>query len=79
MLPCDARLSPAEVGELLGLSRRFVVRLLEAGVIPSEYLPNSPDRVVQVADVLEFQAGRERRREGRRRMAEAIEEAGLPY
>jgi excisionase family DNA binding protein len=72
-------LTPAEVGELLGLSRPFVVRLLDGGEIPSEHLPGSRHRVVQLADVLDFQARRERRRTGRRRVADAVESADLPY
>lgn len=35
VLASHVRLTPAEVGELLGLSRPFVVRLLDAGEIPS--------------------------------------------
>lgn len=79
VLAAEISLTPAEVGELLGLSRPFVARLLDAGEIPSEFLPDSRHRVVRLADVLEFQATRERRRRGRRRVAEAVDEAGLPY
>jgi excisionase family DNA binding protein len=79
VLATEVRLTPAEVGELLGLSRPFVARLLDAGEIPAEHLPGSRHRVVRLADVLEFQARRERRRAGRRRIAEAVEAADLPY
>jgi excisionase family DNA binding protein len=79
VLATEVRLTPAEVGELLGLSRPFVARLLDAGDIASQYLPGSRHRVVRLADVLEFQARRERRRAGRRRIGEAIEAADLPY
>lgn len=79
VLATEVRLSPAEAGELLGLSRPFVVRLLDAGEIPSEHLPGSKHRVVRLVDVLKFQALRERRREGRRRIADAIHSADLPY
>jgi len=79
VLATEVRLSPAEAGELLGLSRPFVVRLLDAGEIPSEHLPDSKHRVVRLVDVLEFQARRERRREGRRRIADAVHAADLPY
>jgi excisionase family DNA binding protein len=79
VLASDVRLTPAEVGELLGLSRPFVVRLLDAGEIPSEHLPGSRHRVVRLAHVLDFQARRERRRAGRRRLADAVESADLPY
>jgi hypothetical protein len=36
-IAADVELTPAEAAELLGLSRPFVVRLLEAGDIPSEF------------------------------------------
>ena len=73
MLATEVRLTPAEVGELLGLSRPFVARLLDAGEIPSDRLPDSRHRVVHLADVLEFQLRRERRRAGRRRIADAAD------
>ncbi|MGW8528296.1 helix-turn-helix domain-containing protein [Nocardiopsis sp. NPDC055824] len=79
VLASEASLTPTEVGELLGLSRPFVSRLLDAGDIPSERLPGSRHRVVRLADVLEFQERRDKRRTGRRRIAEEIESAELPY
>ena len=79
VLATEVRLTPAEAGELLGLSRPFVARLLDAGDIPSEHLPGSKHRVVRLVDVLEFQARRERRRAGRRRNADAVQAADLPY
>jgi excisionase family DNA binding protein len=79
VLATEVRLTPAEVGELLGLSRPFVARLLDAGEIRAERLPDSRHRVVRLSDVLEFQARRERRRAGRRRVAEAVGDADLPY
>jgi excisionase family DNA binding protein len=79
VLATEVRLTPSEVGELLGLSRPFVARLLDAGEIPAEHLPGSRHRVVRLVDVLKFQARRERRRAGRRRIADAVEAAHLPY
>lgn len=79
VLPSEVALSPAEAAELLGLSRPFVVRLLDDGEIPSERLPRSRHRRVLLSDVLAFQARRDRRRTGRQRIAAAVEEAGLPY
>ncbi|MEU1277259.1 helix-turn-helix domain-containing protein [Streptomyces sp. NPDC005805] len=74
VLASEALLSPAEAAQLLGLSRPFVVRLLDAGDIASEHLPGSSHRVVRLADVLAFQEQRERRREGRRRIADLLDE-----
>lgn len=79
VLASEAMLTPAETAELLGLSRPFVVRLLDEETIPSEHLPGSRHRVVRLEDVLDFQAKRERRREGRRRITAAVESADLPY
>src|SRR5262249_6492610 len=70
VLASEVMLTPAETGELLGLSRPFVVRLIDAGDLPAEHLPGSRHRVVRLSDVLEFQTRRERRRTGRRRVAE---------
>jgi excisionase family DNA binding protein len=79
VLASERMLTPAEVGDLLGLSRPFVARLLDQGQIPSEHLPNSSHRVVRLADVLAFQSRRERRREGNERIARIIESEDLPY
>jgi excisionase family DNA binding protein len=79
VLPSEATLSPAEAAELLGLSRPFVTRLLDEGEIPSQRLPRSRHRRVMLSDVLAFQARRERRREGRRRIAATVEDVDLPY
>lgn len=78
-IPAEVTLTPAEAAELLGLSRPFVARLLERGDIPSEFLPDSRHRRVRLEDVLAFQARRERRAEGRRRIADIADTAGLPY
>lgn len=78
-IPAEVTLTPAEAAELLGLSRPFVAKLLERGDIPSEFLPDSRHRRVRLEDVLAFQARRERRAEGRRRIADIADTAGLPY
>ena len=78
-LPVETRLTPAETAQLLGYSRPFVARLLDEGAIPSTYLPGSTHRTIRLPDVLEFQARRERRAEGRRRIMEIAEEYGFPY
>ena len=79
VLPSDVLLTPAEAGELLGLSRPFVARLLDQGDIESQHVPGSRHRRVRLNDVLEFQARRDRRRTGRQAIAAAAVDAGLPY
>jgi excisionase family DNA binding protein len=78
-IPAEVTLTPAEAAELLGLSRPFVARLLERGDISSELLPESRHRRIRLEDVLEFQDRRERRSEGRRRIADIAATADLPY
>lgn len=78
-ISAEVELTPTEAAELLGFSRPFVARLLEAGDIPSEFLPDSRHRRVKLSDVLAFQARRERRAEGRRRIADIAAAADLPY
>src|SRR5688572_600013 len=41
VLASESTLTPAEVGEVLGLSRPFVSRLLDQGQLAFEYLPGS--------------------------------------
>jgi excisionase family DNA binding protein len=79
VLPTDTTLTPAEVAKLLGLSRPFVVGLLDDGVIASERLPRSRHRRVRLTDVVAFAAQREQRRQGRRQIADAMADADLPY
>ncbi|GES17898.1 excisionase [Acrocarpospora pleiomorpha] len=78
-LAVETRLTPNEVAQMLGVSRPFVTRLLDEGEIPAQHLPDSRHRLVRLADVLAFQARRERRAEGRRRIIGAAEDADLPY
>jgi excisionase family DNA binding protein len=78
-IPAGVTLTPAEAAELLGLSRPFVARLLERGDIPSELLPGSRHRRIRLEDVLAFQDRRERRAEGRRRIADIAATADIPY
>lgn len=78
ILATETLLTPAETGRLLGLSRPFVARLLDEGAIPSTHLPESRHRVVRLDDVLAFAERRRKRQEGRRRLAEAVDDADLP-
>ncbi|GIH23883.1 excisionase [Acrocarpospora phusangensis] len=78
-LPVETRLTPSETAQLLGLSRPFVSRLIDEGEIPAQHLPGSRHRLVRLADVLAFQARRERRAEGRRRISDIVEDEDLPY
>jgi excisionase family DNA binding protein len=75
----EAEVSPAEAGELLGLSRQFVDRLVDGGVLPARRLPGSRHRRIRVADVVSFGRQRDERRAS---IAEAVNElvdAGADY
>jgi len=61
LLRGDAEISPAEAGELLGISRQFVDRLMDTGKLPGRRLPGSRHRRLRVADVLKFGEGRDKR------------------
>lgn len=55
-------MSPAEAGELSGISRQFVDRLIDIGKLPARRLPGSRHRRLRVADVVAFAARRDERR-----------------
>ena len=78
-LPLETHLTPNEAADLLGISRPFLLRLIDGGQITAEHLPDSSHRHLRLADVLEFQARRERRREATRAIGEIAEEHDLPY
>lgn len=61
LLRGESEVSPAEAGELLGISRQFVDRLIEVGRLPARRLPGSRHRRLRVADVIAFAARRDER------------------
>jgi excisionase family DNA binding protein len=77
MLRSDEVLTPNEAAEVLGVSRQYLSRLLDDGVIASDTLPSSAHRRLLLADVLAFQAERDRRRTGVEAFRRAVEDADL--
>ena len=77
MLRSDEVLTPSEAAEVLGVSRQYLSRLLDDGVIASDTLPSSTHRRLLLADVLAFQAERDRRRAGVEAFRRAVEDADL--
>ena len=61
LLRGESEVSPAEAGELLGISRQFVDRLIDVGKLPARRLPGSRHRRLRVADVIAFAARRDER------------------
>lgn len=74
-----AELTPNQAAQLLGVSRPFLVRLLDDGTIPSRRLERSRHRRVRLEDVLAFQRRREARRVGVNRIVNDALEAGAKY
>jgi excisionase family DNA binding protein len=71
--------NPAEAGELLGVSRQFVDKLIADGRLAAQFKPGSRHRVVRVVDVLELEASR---RAGADRIGATIDtlvDAGAEY
>src|SRR5215207_472103 len=54
LLRGESEISPAEAGELLGISRQFIDRLIDVGKLPARRLPGSRHRRIRVADVVAF-------------------------
>jgi len=71
--------TPREAGELLGVSRQFVDKLIADGRLAAQLKPGSRHRAVRVADVLELEASR---RAGADRVGATIDtlvDAGAEY
>ncbi len=77
ILRSDEVLTPNEAAEVLGVSRQYLTRLLDDGVISSETLPASLHRRLLLADVLAFQYERDRRRVSVAAFREAVAGADL--
>ena len=75
----QAEVSPAQAAKLLGVSRQYVDRLVEADVLPCRRLPNSAYRRIPVRAVIEHRVTRERKRAGIDTIINGAVDAGLPY
>ena len=59
---------------MLGISRPFLLDLIARGHLAAEALPESRHRILRLADVLQFQAKRERRGHARGAIVEIVED-----
>ena len=64
VLRADDEVTPAQAAEILGVTRQFVDRLCEDGVLAFRRLPGSRHRRIRVQDVVDVAAEREQRRAG---------------
>lgn len=75
VLPEDRHLTTQQAGELLGMSRPYVIRLLDEGVMP--YVLVGKHRRIALRDVLAYGQRRAKERRGALdRMAREAYEAG---
>jgi excisionase family DNA binding protein len=73
----DEAVTPTQAAEMLGVTRQYVDRLMNDGVLPFLRRPGSTHRRVKVADVLALGNDRERRRAGHVALLDALADAGL--
>jgi excisionase family DNA binding protein len=64
VLRTEDEVTPGQAAEILGVTRQFVDRLCEDGVLVFRRLPGSRHRRIRVQDVIDVAAERERRRAG---------------
>lgn len=75
----EGEISPAQAAKLLGVSRQYVDRLVEADVLPSRRLTNSSYRRIPVRAVIAHRTTSERKRAGITAIIDDALDAGLPY
>jgi excisionase family DNA binding protein len=77
LIPVEAELTTQQAALLLGLSRTYVVRLIDQGTIPAVMV--GTHRRLRTSDVLVYREQRERRHEALDRLVRADEELGIGY
>ena len=75
----QAEISPAQAAKLLGVSRQYVDRLVDTGVLPSRRLTNSTYRRIPVSAVIEHRTTSVRKRAGITSIVDDALAAGLSY
>ncbi|MFN8516814.1 MAG: helix-turn-helix domain-containing protein [Thermomicrobiales bacterium] len=72
VIPADAELTTTQAARTLGISRQYLVRLLDRGAIP--YHRTGTHRRIRASELLAY---KRRHREGVQRLARLSEELGL--
>jgi excisionase family DNA binding protein len=76
VLRAEDEVTPAEAADILGVTRQFVDRLCEDGVLAFRRLPGSRHRRIRVQDVVDVGEEREQRRAGSEALRTAVEGLG---
>lgn len=74
VLRVEDEVTPAQAAQILGVTRQFVDRLCEDGILPFRRLPDSRHRRIRVQDVLDLAVEREQRRSGLQAIRAALDE-----
>jgi len=77
LLTDQTELTTQEAADLLGISRTYVVRLIDSGKLPAHLV--GTHRRLRAADVIAYMARRDARLAGVAAIATADAEAGVPY
>jgi len=77
VIPADAELTTQQAADLLGLSRTYIVRLIDQGSVPA-YMAGTHRRLL-ASDVLAYRERRASKLVALDELTEADEELGLSY
>ena len=77
VVPADAELTTQQAADLLGLSRTYVVRLIDQGSLPGHMAGSH--RRLRASDVLAYREHRASKLAALGELTEADEELGLSY
>lgn len=74
----EEMLSPQRVGEILGFSRQHVRRLIDAGELEAEQIPNSSHWRIPFSAVTAFEERREEASDRADKFSRELDEMGAP-
>lgn len=77
VLRTEHEVTPAQAAAMLGVTRQYVDRLCEDGVLAFRRLPGSRHRRIRVNDVIEVADEQDRRRAGGEALRQALDDADL--
>lgn len=75
----DELVTPAKAGELLGVSRQYIDKLISSGRLPVTHKPGSTHRLVAVVDIVGFERQRRADTSAAADLVGDLLDAGLEY